>query len=271
MEQSPEKLMTNQFIKNQKINDLLELASEYIECGSECQENKKSKELYDKYIKSQTTLKTAPIKLEKNKENYYVYTYGPAYYEDIKKKEIKENSSEIMSKILDEFDSQIKNALMMNTLLETTDPESNCLDQYPIIQKKLNYELDKETNDMLINNRETYYSSESIQRLEYWNKFWLFIYYFLILIFLILCFPKTKYDFIKYGIVIGLAFLYIFIVNHSTLFIYSDKFKIIISIFYFIILLIIILFILYKIATTFKYVLINLTDVMTKIYKFSEK
>ncbi len=221
MEQSPEKLMTNQFITNQKINDLLELASEYVECGPKCQEN----------------------------------------------------SSKIMSKILDEFDSQIKNALIMNTLLETTDPESNCLDQYPIIQQKLNYELDKETNDMSINNRETYYSNESIQRLEYWNKFWLFIYYFLIFIFLILCFPKMKYNFIKYVIVIGLAFLYIFIVNNSSLFIYANKFKfkIIILIFYFIILSIIILFILYKIATTFKYVLINLTDVMTKIYKFSEK
>ena len=77
MEQSPEKLMTNQFIKNQKINDLLELASEFIECGPECQENKKSKELYDKYVKSQTYLKMAPDKLENNKKNYYVYTYGP--------------------------------------------------------------------------------------------------------------------------------------------------------------------------------------------------
>jgi hypothetical protein len=271
MEQSPEKLMTNQFITNQKINDLLELASEFIECGPECQENKKSKELYDKYVKSQTYLKMAPDKLENNKKNYYVYTYGPEYYEDIKKKEISENSSEIINKISDEFNSQVENALMMNTLLETTDPKLNCSDQYPIIQKKLNYELHKKTNNMLINNRETYYSNETIKNLEYWNKFWSFIYYFLIFIFLILCFPKTKYDFIRYGIVIGFAFLYILIVNHSSLFLYSNKFKIIISIIYFIILLIIILFILYKIATTFKYILINLTDTMTKIYRFSEK
>jgi hypothetical protein len=271
MEQSPEKLMTNQFITNQKINDLLDLASEYIECGPECQENKKSQELYDKYIKSQTSLKMAPNRLEKNKKNYYVYTYGPAYYEDIKKEEMTENSAEIVDKILNEFNSQIENALMMNKLLETTDPESNCSDQYPIIQKKLNYELHKKTNDTLLNNRETYYSNETIERLEYWNKFWLFVYYFIIFIFLILCFPKTKYEFIKYGIVIGLAFLYIFTINHSFLYFQTNKFKIIISIIYFIILLIIILFILYKIATTFKYVLINLTDTITKIYNFSEK
>jgi hypothetical protein len=271
MEQSPEKLMTNQFITNQKINDLLELATEYIECGTECQENKKSQELYDKFLKSQTALKMAPDKLEKNKKNYYVYTYGSEYYEDIKKKELSENASEIMNKISDEFNSQVENALIMNTLLQTTDPDSNCSDHYPIIQKKLNYELHKKTNDTLINNRETYYNNESIERLEMWNKFWVFIYYFTILVFLILCFPKTMPQFFRYGLVIGVAFLYILIVNHSSLFFHSNKFKIIISIIYFIILLIVILFILYKIATTFKYILINLTDTMTKIYKFSEK
>lgn len=271
MEQSPEKLMINQFITNQKINDLLELASEYVECGPKCQENKNSQELYDKYLKSQLDLKMGPDNLEENKKNYYVYTYGPAYYEDIKKKELLENASEIMNDISYEFNSQVQNALIMNTLLQTTDPDLNCSDHYPLIQEKLNYELDKKSNNTLINNRETYYNNESIKRLEAWNKFWVFIYYFMILVFLILCFPKTIYELIKYSFVIGIAFLYIFIVNHSSLFFYSDKFKIFISIIYFIILMIIILFILYKIATTFKYILINLTDTMTKIYNFSEK
>ena len=263
--------MTNQFMSNQKINDLLQLASEYIECGPECQENKKSKELHDKYIKSQTEFKNAPNNLEQNKKNYYVYTYGPAYYEDIKKKELSTNASEIISKILDEFNSQVENSLIMNSLLKTTDPSENCSDQYPIVQNELNYQLNKKTNNMSINNRETYYSNESIERLELWNKFWSFIYYFIILIFMILCFPKTKYELIKYISVIGLAFLYIFMVNHSLLYFYNNKFKIIISIIYFIILLIVILFLLYKMASTVKYILINLTEIMTKIYSFSEK
>jgi hypothetical protein len=271
MNQSPEKLMTNQFTSNQKINNLIQLASEYIECGPECQENKKSKELHDKYIKSQTVLKMAPDKLEQNKKNYYVYTYGPAYYEDIKKNEMSDNASEIISKISDEFNSQVETALKMNLILQTTNPSENCADQYPVIQKELNHQLDKKTDNMLINNRETYYSNESIERLELWNKFWVFIYYFVIVIFLILCFPKTKYELIKYGVVLGLSFLYIFIINHSLLLFYNNKLKILISIIYFIILLIIILFILYKIATSFKYILINLTDVISKIYSFSEK
>lgn len=272
MNQTPEQLMINQFMSNQKINDLIQLASEYIECGPECQDNKKSEELYDKYVKSQTALKMAPDKLEKNKKNYYVYTYGPAYYEDMQKKELLNNATEIASKISDEFNSQVETALKMNSILQTTDPSFNYADQYPIVQEELSSQLNKKTNDMLINNRETYYSSQSMERLEMWNKFWIFIYYFLVLIFLILCFPRTKYELVKYGIVFLLSILYIYMVNHtfSFSFLYNNKFKIIISIVYFILLLIIILFVLYKMATTFKYILINLTDTMSKIYKFSE-
>lgn len=271
MERTPEQLMINQFMSNQKINDLLQLASEYITCDEKCQENKKSQELYDKYLNSQKILKTAPEKLEKNKKNYYIYTYGPEYYEDMKKKELSENASEIISKISDEFNSQIENSLMMNEILKTTNPDEHYSDEYPIIQKELNYQLNKKTNDMLVNNRETYYDQQSIERLESWNKFWSFIYYFIILVFMILCFPSTKYELVKYVIVIGLAVLYIYIINHTYLYFYNNTIKIIISIIYFILLLIIILFLLYKIATTFKYILINLTEVMTKIYTFSNK
>lgn len=272
MDQTSEKLMMNQFMSNQKINNLIQLASEYIECGPECQENKKSEELYDKYVKSQTALKMAPDKLEKNKKNYYIYTYGPAYYEDMKKNELSDNASEIVSKISDEFNSQVETALKMNLILKTTDPSENCKNQYPIIQEEIDSKLNKNLDDTLINNRKTYYSNKSIERLELWNKFWLFVYYFLIFIFLILCFPKTKYELVKYGIVLLLSFLYIFLINYiySFSFLYNNKLKILFSTIYLIILLIIILFILYKIGTSFKYILINLTEVMNKIYKFSE-
>ena len=264
MTQSPEKLMTNQFITNQKINDLLELASEYITCGPECQENKKSQQLYDKYLNSQKVLHSAPEKLEKNRKKYYVYTYGAAYYDDMKKKELSDNAKEIISKIADEFNIQVETALIMNKLLKTTNSSENCLDQYPVIQNKLNNELEKKKNDVLVNNRKTYYSNVSIERLELWNKFLLFIYYCVILIFMILCFPKSFWELIKYAILIIVAILYPLTSNYLFLYIYNNNFEIFISIIYFLLLLIVILFILYKMTTTFKYVLINLTDIMTK-------
>ena len=179
--------------------------------------------------------------------------YGP---------ELFENLSNIINDIKTEFEIQIENTLSINDLSETIDP---------VVKYKLYREIDKKKNNAMVNNRNTYYTSESIEKLEMWNKFWIFIYYFVILVFLILCFPRTLREFIKYGLILGGAFFYIFIINHTKLFIYDVKFKVIIFIVYFIVLLIIILFILYKIATTFKFVLINLTDTMRKIYNFSER
>jgi hypothetical protein len=271
METSPENILSNQLMSNQKINSLLDLASDYVECGPECQKNKKSEELYKKYLKSQNASTMIPEELKKNKKNYYVYTYGDSYYDNVEKTELVKNVSIIIDDIKTEFETQVENAFVMNQLLQTTDPDLNCSDHYPLVQEKLNHEFDKKKNNMMVNNRETYYSSESIEKLEMWNKFWIFIYYFVILVFLILCFPRTLGEFIKYGLILGGAFFYIFIINHTNLFIYDVKFKVIIFIVYFIVLLIIILFILYKIATTFKFVLINLTDTMRKIYNFSER
>lgn len=269
MEQSPEKLMTNQFISNQKINELLELASEYITCGPECQENKKSQELYDKYLNSQKILKMIPEKVKKNKKNYYVYTYGEEYYNEMEKKELSENAKEIISKISDEFNIQVNNALTMDSLLKTSGSEQIFSDQYPVIQEELIKQLKKKENSALVNDRETYYSDKSIKRLELWNKFLSFVYYFTILIFLILCFPKNWTELAKYLLVLGLSFLYLLFINHYQIFVYNRNFEIFMSIIYFIVLLIIILFILYKIATSFKYILISLTELLTKVYKFS--
>jgi hypothetical protein len=260
----------NQLIASEKINNLLQLATNYTECDETCQKTKKTRELHQKYLDSQTNLKNAPDTLEKNKKKYYVYTHGTEYYDDLRNKELEENATNIVQQLRDEFNSQIKTALSLNSILVTTDPESNCLDQYPIIQDKLNYELDKKSNEMLVNNRETYYDTQSIDNLKLWKKFLLFVYYFALIVFLILCFPKTTSDLVKYLFIAGLSFLYIFIINKTLKFLDTNKFKIFIFIIYFATLIIIILFILYKMATSFKYILINLTEIITKVYSFSK-
>ena len=221
MKNSPEKILSNQLISNQKINSLLDLASDYVECGPECQKNTKSEELYEKYLKSQNISKMIPDEIEENKKKYYVYTYGNSYYENIKKEELLENVSEIMNDIKNEFNSQLENITVMYNLLQTTDPDLNCSNHYPLVQHKLNNEFNKKNNRMMVNDRETYYTSESIDKLKMWEKFLIFIYYFVVLIFLILCFPKTLKDFFKYGLTIGGSFFYIFIINYTNLFIYD--------------------------------------------------
>ena len=190
--------MNSNLMSSQKINDLLQMASNYAECDEECQKNKKTQDLYKKYLDSQAIVENGPKELEKNKKNYYVYTNGETYYENMKQTELNKNVNDIISQITEEFNLQIELAKSLNTVLATTDPEVNCTDQYPIIQGKLKHEIYEKTDEMMVNNRETYYDDQATENLELWKKFLLFIYYFLILVFLILCFPKTLYQLFKY-------------------------------------------------------------------------
>ena len=68
MNTSPEQLMVSQLMKNQKINDLIEMASQYVDCNEECQKNKTSQELYQKYADTQNAVKNASTNLEKYKK-----------------------------------------------------------------------------------------------------------------------------------------------------------------------------------------------------------
>lgn len=262
MNTSPEQLMISQLMKNQKINDLLEMASQYVDCNEECQKNKKSQDLYQKFSESQDNLKNAPLKLEQNKKKYYTYTYGEEYYKKMRNDELNENANTILTELLNEFKEQIKNAKIMNSLYVTTlETNGNCLDKYPELQLFINKKLSDEYKEIGINNREAYYTDISTDRIKLWGKFLLYIYYFCIIIFMIFCFPKNIKDlFLYFGIPLGLFFLYPFVIHHITYYIYNNKFNIFFIILYILLILTILLFIFYKMAITFKLVLSNLNN-----------
>ena len=88
-------LLVRQQDTTNKINALLEQSAEAISCGPTCQKLKVSSELKQKYLDAQTNMITAPIKLEETKKNYYVYTEGRPYYDDIKEAELKEKAEKI--------------------------------------------------------------------------------------------------------------------------------------------------------------------------------
>jgi len=268
MNTSPEQLMISQLMKNQKINDLLEMASKYVDCDEECQQNKKSQELYQKFSESQDNLKNASKKLENNKKKYYVYTYGEEYYRKIKNDELNENAKIISEELMNEFNEQIKNATIMNSLYVTTlKTNGSCLDEYPELQLFINKKLSNEFRELGVNSREAYYTDISTDRIKLWGKFLLYIYYFCIIIFMIFCFPNdTKKLIFYFGIPIALFFLYPIVIQHLTFYIYNNKFNIFFMILYIILILTILLFIFYKMATTFKIILTNIIDLFQKKY-----
>jgi hypothetical protein len=112
------KLLKKQQISQDKINQLLELSSQELICGPDCQQKKISTELKQKYLDAQTNLQTAPINLENTKKNFYVYTEGSPFYDNMLEEELQQKADKISTLISENFNSEVSDANVMNLYLK---------------------------------------------------------------------------------------------------------------------------------------------------------
>ena len=112
-------LLQGQQISQDKITALLEKSANSLMCGPTCQKLKITEELKQKYLDAQTNLQTAPIKLDQTKKNYYVYSEGTPYYDNMLEKELKQKSKKIAELLSENFNDELSSALTMNSYLNT--------------------------------------------------------------------------------------------------------------------------------------------------------
>ena len=192
-----QKLLHNQKLNQDKINALLETATSVAICGPDCQKQKKTEELRQKMMDSQTNLKTAPIQYEESRKNYYVYSEGNAYYDNILEKELNINAEKIVKELGNNFNESLSSAITMNQYLniaiDNTNYSEELLDSYIKKNEELTLMLMNNQGDILTNDRKTFYEKLGLDRLKLWYKFWWYIYYILIFIFILCCFlvPTT--------------------------------------------------------------------------------
>jgi hypothetical protein len=181
------KLLKNQQISQDKINQLLEQATSSLLCGPTCQKTKKTEELRQKYIDAETNLQTAPVQLEQSRKNYYVFSQGSSYYDNMLEKELNEKAEQITTMLTDNFRDELTSATTMNQYLNSalisSSYSENLLDDLLKKNEELRLKLRNNQGDILTNNRKTYYQEEAIERLKLWHKFWWYIYYALVIVF----------------------------------------------------------------------------------------
>lgn len=275
MSDESKKLLAEQLMNNEKINKLLELASDYIQCDEECQKNEKTQQLYNKYVDSQTNLKMAPARLERNRKNYYVYTQGQTYYDDMMKNEANKKIKIITDELKNNFNDQLNIAKGMTELLNTTYSSSqialSSLSDYEKLKLKLLDDIENNVNEVLVNDRTAYYDNESTDKLKLYNKLLNFLYYFGIIVFMILKIPKNKSDLISYGIIIGILFLYPILAFLGSNFFYNNGLIVIFYIMSIMVVFSALFFILFLLSKTFKYTLVSLYTIILKIYSYLGK
>ena len=177
--------MTNQFDLN-KFNSFLDSATKAISCDSECQKNKTAKSLKNKYFTAKSNLTLAEPQYEMAKKNYYTYISGEDGYNELIEKELKEKAKIFINEFKDNYKKE-KSKIM--TQLETYDGllinYENIVDLYNQYKREnIEYskQLKDETNDVLTNERKTYYEDQQNDGLNHYYYYVLFVIYIIIVI-----------------------------------------------------------------------------------------
>jgi hypothetical protein len=222
-------LLQNQINAQDKINSLLETTAASISCGPDCQKIKQSDDLKQTYLDAETNIQIAPIKLEESKKNYYVFTKGENYYNNMLEEELKNKADILALKISESFNEELSSSLTMNQFYDTALINSSytkeLLDSYIKKNSELKLKLRDKRGDILTNDRKTYYETSALERLQLWYKFWWYLYYISVIVFLLAIFiSPSKLSFLIKFIVLVLLVFYPYYVDYLVTGI-SDFFK----------------------------------------------
>lgn len=220
-----ESLLGKQRITEQKINELLEKSSQSILCGPTCQKIKVTEELKQKYLDAETNIQTAPIKLEQSKKNYYIYSEGRPYYENMMEEELNEKAKKISELLVENFNDEVTNANTINTYLNialiNSENTKELLKQYLDENKLLKLKLRESHGDILTNDRKTYYEIDALNNLTLWYRLFWYIYYVLVIVLVsALILAPTELTIFKKILVVIIFIFYPYYINYINNFIY---------------------------------------------------
>jgi hypothetical protein len=183
---SPTTIESQAAASTAQINALLAQSQESLLCGPTCQAEKNISGLEQTYVNAQNNLKTAPQQLATAKKNYYLASKGQMEYNKMVLNDATIFADEfvkVMQKKFDDIAIDKERQIDVNDSLEKNYQRMNDLyDQYSEENDKMERILKKVKDDIVTNDRKTYYEQQHIDSLEnryYWYRI---IYIFLILI-----------------------------------------------------------------------------------------
>jgi hypothetical protein len=219
-------ILKQQQINQQKINSLLQQSAEALMCGPTCQKEKIKEELKQKYLDAETNLQIAPQKFEQTKKNFYVFTEGRPYYDNMQEAELKEKAEKIGELLTENFLEEVSSAKTMNayynTALINSGYTSQLFDELIKKNEELEKDLKNQHGDILTNDRKTYYETGALDSLKSWYKLWWYLYYILVLVVLLsMLFVQSKYSFLIKSILFVLLLFYPYYINYIMQMIHS--------------------------------------------------
>lgn len=195
-------------------NTLLDQANERNACDPQCQYLKKSAELKEKYMLSIQNKKTSSHQIEEAQQNYIVFTKGQPVYDEVLDEELTKKAQKIGKQIETSLGKETKqivtdihsyNALLLNY--------TNLIDLYKKYKAdniRIKTKIKEEGNDILTNERKTFYENQGQTTLNTFFYVLTVLYIVSLVAFLIFVFvfPSDLKLMTKLGIFAGLIVLY---------------------------------------------------------------
>jgi hypothetical protein len=138
-------------------------ADSVLRCDSECQKNRKSSELYEKYVDARENAKEAPDEVETAERNYYVFSKGDYAYNKMKEREYSVKGKNIANVLKKDFNEKYKElSLLLNNVNQQNTYNKHIDDlvkNYSNENEKLNNDIqDTESNSNVANRKALYFS-----------------------------------------------------------------------------------------------------------------
>ena len=205
--------MTSQIDMN-KFNTLISQASDAVLCDSECRKQRETDKLKQDYLKSQTNLASASNQVQVAQKNYVTFTQGASGYNDVLETQLQDKAQEIADKFTEYFQNDSKE---ITTQIDTY--EGLLLNFKNVAELYLKYktenvelikDLKNETNDVLTNERKTYYEDQKIGGLKgfyYYILLGIYIIFLIGFIIFSLKYPSQTSFRVKFVSIVGFILL----------------------------------------------------------------
>jgi membrane-associated HD superfamily phosphohydrolase len=190
----------NQSQQTAGIQDLMKQAQQTLACGPECQRLQNIENLKQKYINAQTNVISAPDQLLESQKNFFIASQGVSEYNTMIESELTTKSTKIADVMDTEFNNNINEANSLTQTYNTLEQQEEYLydlknkyiKENDILTKKINYIF----NDIVTNDRKTYYQIQNMSNVNAWYSLYKVVYIILLVIFFIFIFAvNSNYSF----------------------------------------------------------------------------
>lgn len=166
-------------------NSMIESANNTISCNSDCKRNKRVASLRRKMGEAKSKVVLAEPEYQNAVKNYVVYTAGENSYDEMMKQQYTELADTVAAKMQGDLNDTIGKIIpQIHTyegLMVNFRNVVDLFEQYKVENMALERRLKEDTNDIITNERKTFYEDQEIDVLDT-SYYYFFIFIYLVIV-----------------------------------------------------------------------------------------